>query len=96
MILITKLPTGILIQRDDTEIIVEAAAINSALPSIIGSLTGCDRATGQARREGYEAGLERGREQATIEHETSMRIAERQADELVQALAGLSGLTSAA
>lgn len=95
MIMITKLAASILIQRDDAEIVIDMAAIPSALPAIIAQLTGCDRAIGQARKAGYEDGLTRGREQARIEHETSERIAERQAAELVDALIGLSMASAA-
>ena len=96
MINITRLASGaILLQKDATELVVDAAAIATTLPAIIVALTDCARTAGQARREGYEAGLERGREQARIEHETSERIADRQADELVAALAGI-GLANAA
>lgn len=97
MINITRLSNGaLLIQRDSTELLIDEMAIASALPVVLSSLIDQGRALATARLSGYEAGLIQGRINATIECETSMRIAERQADELVQALAGLGGLTSAA
>ena len=95
MIFISKTASGILVQRDETEIEVDHFAISSTLGPIIVALVDCSRACGQARHEGYEAGLERGREQFRIEYETSLRIAARQAEDLVDALA-VSVLASAA
>lgn len=96
MINISRLGSGaLLLQRDDTEIVIDASAVQSALGPIIVSLVDCGRAAGEARRAGYEAGLAQGRMQARIEHETSLRIAARQAEELIEALAGV-GLAQAA
>lgn len=96
MVFISRLASGaILLQKDATELVIDQAAIPSTLPHVIAILTDGARLVGLARHEGYEAGLIQGREQARIEHETALRIADRQADELVAALA-VGGLASAA
>lgn len=95
MIMITKLATSILIQRDDTEIVIDDRAITSAMPSIIGALISTGHALALARRESYEAGLNQGYINAEIAHQTSERVADRQAQELVEALVGCE-LASAA
>lgn len=86
MILITRTTTGILIQRDACEILIDAPAIAVALGPIIHELIDAGRTVGQARREGYEAGLIDGRERQRIEQETSSRIADRQAADLAETL----------
>lgn len=90
MIMITKLATALLIQKDTAEIVIDQAAITSALPAVLACLLDNGRAIGQARREGYEDGLRRGYEQCQVEQATHERIAERQAAELVDALVGLN------
>ena len=95
MIFITRTMAGITIQQEDTVITIDPSAVPSTLGAIIAALVDCSNAAGQARREGYEDGLLQGREQARIEHETSMRIAERQTQDLVDAL-GLGALAQAA
>lgn len=77
MILISKTTTGLLIQRDAIDVAIDAPAVPLALGAVIRELIDSGRAIGQARREGYEAGLIDGRERARIELETSARIAER-------------------
>lgn len=98
MINITRLASGaILLQRDGTELCIDAAAIASTLPTVIGILTDCARIAGQARMEGYEAGLIVGREQSRIEAETALRIAARQAEDVIEALGvAVGGLANAA
>lgn len=86
MINITRTASGILVQRDATEILIDLPAVPVALGPVIHELIDSGRACGQARREGYEAGLIDGRERQRIEHETSGRIAERQAADLAETL----------
>lgn len=86
MILITKTRTGILIQRDAIDIAIEAPAVPLALGPIIHELVDSGRAAGQARREGYEAGLVQGYEQCRIELETRARIADARAADLAETL----------
>lgn len=86
MIHITKLATGILVQRDAIELFIDAPAVPLALGPIIHELVDSGRTAGLARKEGYEAGLLDGRERARIEAETSGRIAERQAADLTETL----------
>lgn len=97
MINITRLPSGaILLQKDDAEIIIDASAL-PALPAVLSSLLDGGRIADRARLEGYEAGLIQGREQARIEHETALRIAARQAEDVIEALGvAVGGLASAA
>jgi hypothetical protein len=96
MIWITRTSTGLLLRRDAVEIAIDSPAVALALGPIIGELIDRGRAIGQARREGYEAGLIDGRERARIERETSERCAERRnADELA-ALLELDAATLAA
>lgn len=88
MILITRTTTGLLVQRDGTEILIDAPAVPLALGPIIHELVDSGRALGQARREGYEAGLIDGRERQRIEAETAARSAARQeADAIADLLA---------
>lgn len=83
MIFITRTTTGLLIQRDADEIEIAAAALPAALPAVLLCLVESSKATQQARREGYEAGLIQGHEQGRIEAETRHRIeAQRIADGL--------------
>lgn len=95
MIMISKTGSGILLQRDATEIVIDGPAIAIALGPIIAELIGSGRALANARREGYEDGLTQGYLNAAIEHATSERIAERQAADLVEALA-INGLVQTA
>lgn len=87
MVLITKLPTGILIQRDSAEIILDAAAIAAALPSIISALIDSGRALADARKDAFESGLAIGRERGRIEAETAQRIAAAREVELDEQIA---------
>jgi hypothetical protein len=86
MILVTKTTTGILIQRDTIDIQIDASAVALTLGPIIHELVDSGRALGQARHEGYEDGLSQGYVNALIAQQTSERIADRQAQELVEAL----------
>jgi hypothetical protein len=95
MIWITKTISGLLIQRDGTEIAIDSGAVALALPGVLNELIDCGRSVQNARRAGYEAGLVQGHINATIEYETSIRIAERQADDLVEALAGVQCASAA-
>lgn len=90
MIMITKLAASLLIQKDGAEICIDDQAVARALPAVLACLIDNGRALGQARREGYEAGLTQGYEQCRVEQATSERIAERQAADLVDALVGLN------
>lgn len=90
MITITKLATSLLLQKDGTEVCIDDHAIRAALPAVLACLIDNGRALGQARREGYEAGLTQGYEQCRVEQATSERIAERQAGDLVDAIVGLN------
>lgn len=85
-ILISKTTTGLLIQRDAVDILIDAPAVPLALGPIIHELVDSGRAAGQARREGYEAGLLDGRERARIEAETTARIAAARQADLAEAL----------
>ena len=96
MINITKLGSGaVLLQKDSTEIVIDQAAITSALPAVIHTLLTTPAALAQARREGYEAGLVQGRIQARIEAETAQRIAARQESEMIEALVGCAVASAA-
>lgn len=86
MILISKTTSGILVQRDELDIQIEAPAVPLALGTIISTLITSGTALATARREAYEAGLNRGYEQCAIEYTTSERIAERQASDLLDTL----------
>lgn len=77
LIFVTKTTTGILVQRDAVDILIDAGAVALALGPIIHELVDAGRAVGQARREGYEAGLLDGRERQRIEAETAQRSAAR-------------------
>ena len=95
MIHIAILTSGdLLVQKDADEIVIARNAIGQALPIAIGVLVDAGRLAGQARREGYEAGLLDGRERARIEQETATRIAARAETEALTELA--YALTSAA
>lgn len=88
MIWISRTSTGILVQRDATEILIDQAAVPLALGPIIAELVDSGRAVGQARREGYEAGLLDGRDRQRIEAETAARSAARaEADAIADLLA---------
>jgi len=87
MIWISRTSSGLIIQRDAVEIAIEGAAVALALGPIIHELVDAGRALGLARREGYEAGLDQGYANAQIAAATRERIADRQAAELVEALA---------
>lgn len=89
MIHVTRTTTGLLLQRDATEIVIDGPAVPLALGPIIAELVGCGRAIADARRSGYEDGLIQGRANAAIELETSARIAERQAHDLADSLIGV-------
>lgn len=95
MIYISKLASGVLVQRDETDIMIADLAVPSTLGVIIASLIDSGKTLANARRESYEAGLLQGHEQGRIEAETRERIADRQASELVEALVGCE-LASAA
>ena len=96
MIFITRLASGaILLQKDDTEICIDQPAIPVALGGVLLTLIDQGRALGEARRQGYEAGLTQGYTQCQIELATSRRIAERQEDDLRE-LVAISSLVAAA
>jgi hypothetical protein len=81
---ITRLASGaLLVQVDATEIVIDLPAITTALPAVLLTLTESSKALGQARKEGYEAGLVQGHAQGRIEAETRQRIAQRDAEELL-------------
>lgn len=87
MIHITRFSSGaILLQRDDIEITIDAAAIPSTLGPIILSLIDQGRALGEARRQGYDAGLLQGYAQCEREQAMSQRIAQRQETDLIETL----------
>lgn len=88
MIHITTTTTGLLIQKDDLDVQIDRPAIRETLPILIGVLIDSTKALAAARRSGYEDGLRQGYANCDIQHATSERIAERQAGELVEALAG--------
>lgn len=95
MIYITRTATGILLQKDAAEILIDGPAVSLALGPIIHELIDSGRACGEARRVGYEAGLIDGRERALIEWETRERIQERiELDEYEDALAAMSALAA--
>jgi hypothetical protein len=87
MIFITRMNNGILVQRDATEVYIDAPAVPLALPTIITSLISDGKALANARRESYEAGLVRGHEQGRIEAEARHRCEE-------QALLEMDALTA--
>lgn len=91
MIFVSKTSSGILLQRDALEIAIDGPAIAVSLGPIISELIGSGRALANARREGYEDGLIQGRTNAAIELATSERIADRQAQDLIESLE-ISGL----
>ncbi len=96
MIHISKLPSGaLLLQRDATEIVLDAPAIRETLPILIGVLIDSAKALAAARRSGYEDGLRQGYTNCAIQHATSERIAERQASELVEVLSGCTMASAA-
>jgi hypothetical protein len=95
MIVVSKTTTGILIQRDELDIQIDAPAVPLALPTIITSLISDGRAMAAARRESYEAGLTQGYQNAHIAQQTSERIAERQATDLVESLIGFNRANAA-
>jgi hypothetical protein len=95
MIMITKLATSLLVQRDDTEIIIDDRAIRAALGAVISELVSDGRALQTARKDAYEAGLNQGYQNAHIAHQTSERIAERQATDLVESLIGFNHANAA-
>ena len=95
MLWISRTSSGLLIQRDSIDIQIDQAAVALALGPIIHELVDSGRALGQARMEAYEAGLDQGYQNAQIAAATRERIADRQAAELVEALA-LGVLASAA
>lgn len=87
MILITRIPTGLLVQKDDAELIIDDAAIPAALPLIIRELIGSGQAVAQARRQGYEDGLQDGRARGMIETEAKYRALEQRMLEMDEQLA---------
>lgn len=95
MIVISKTATGLLVQRDELDIQIDAPAVATALGPIIAELIGSGKAPGQARREGYEDGLCQGRVNAQIEQATRERIAERQASDLVDIFVGVHAASAA-
>lgn len=95
MIHITKLAAAVLLQKDGTEIVIDDRAVKGTLGLVLACLIDCAQATQAARRSGYEDGLVQGRINATIEMETSERIAERQAADLVDVLVGVNMASAA-
>lgn len=96
MIYISRLSSGaILLQRDATEITIDAPAVRETLPILISVLVDSTKALAKARLAGYEAGLSQGYANCEIAHATSERIAERQAAELVDALVGCAVASAA-
>ncbi len=87
MIHISTTSTGLLLSRGDLSIAIDASAVRGALGLIIVALVDSGQALAHARRSGYEDGLNQGYINAQIASETRERIAERQAAELVEALA---------
>jgi len=87
MILITRLSTGLLIQKDETDIQIDAAAIPSALPLVIRELIDQAHAIVDARKDAFENGLAIGRERGMIEAETHYRMEEQRLLELDEQLA---------
>lgn len=87
MILITRIPTGLLIQRDDVELIIDAAAIATALPLIIRELIDQAHAIADARKDAFENGLTIGRERGMIEAETRYRMEEQRLLDIDEQLA---------
>lgn len=70
MITITKTPAGgLLLTTGSAEVWIEAQAIATALPVIIASLVDTSKALGQARQDGYDAGLIVGHANGTREAE---------------------------
>jgi len=90
MITITQTTTGLLLTRGDLSIQIDASAVRGALGLIIVALVDSGQALAHARRAGYEDGLNQGYINAQIAASTSERIADRQARELVEALASAS------
>lgn len=89
MIYLSRLASGaILLQKDDAEIVLDAPAVRETLPILLAVLIDTSKALSVARRSGYDDGLAQGYANAQIAQATSARIAERQAAELVEALAG--------
>lgn len=89
MVWITKTPSGLLVQRD-------AAAIPLALGPIIHELIDAGRSLGEARRQGYEAGLTEGYQKCERERAMLDRIRERSAADAAELLATLDVTTIAA
>lgn len=84
MILITRLPTGLLIQRDGAELLIDDAALPSALPTVLRTLLDSSPALAQARLSGYEAGLVVGHQTGAREAEARMQ---REAEQFAEGLA---------
>lgn len=84
MIRITRIPSGLLIQKDDLELVIDERAIDASLGVIIGELIAASTAITAARRSAYEEGLIVGR--ATGAREERARI-EREAEEIASGLA---------
>jgi hypothetical protein len=96
MISLSKLASGaLLIQKDATEIVIDAPAIRETLPILIAVLIDSSKALAAARQAGYEDGLAQGYANAQIASATSARIAERQASELVESLIGCAVASAA-
>lgn len=88
MINITRLANGaLLIQKDGADILIDTAAIGSALPVVLGSLLENSRAIGAARLEGYEAGLIVGHANGQRELEAKYQ---KEAEQLAEGLALLN------
>lgn len=83
-IYISRTSTGLLIQRDEVDIVIDQSAIPAALPAIIASLVDSSRAIGAARQDGYEAGLIVGHANGTREAEQRYL---REAQEIAAGLA---------
>lgn len=85
MISISRLASGaILLQKDDAEIIIDAAAIPSALPVVLGALIDQSKAIARARLEAYDAGLVVGHANGQRELEAKYQ---KEASEIAEGLA---------
>lgn len=84
MILISRLASGaLLLQKDETEIVIDQAAIGTALPGVLLTLIDTSHAIGQARREGHEDGLTLGYARGVAETEARHQ---REAEQIAASL----------
>lgn len=87
VILVTKLPTGLLLQKDGIDLIIDEQAIATVLPAVLRELIDSGKAIAAARKESFENGLQIGRERGMIEAETKYRLEEQRLLELDEQLA---------